>query len=90
MPIWTLYTAWALIIATGLLWRLIRGPACVHAWKVVTDRDMGPAVEEAIKLGFNFKEGASGNWWRRVYWAVIACDRCGALKTFKVLHTPEL
>lgn len=35
MTIWMLYTAWALIIATGLLWRLLIGKRCQHQWKLV-------------------------------------------------------
>lgn len=67
-----------------LLWLLIFGRSCCHAWALVTDKDFPPRMEEFRKSGMHptdatlHLEGCA-----RTYFAVVKCDKCGALKTFE-------
>lgn len=61
---------------------------CKHAWTLVSDRDFPSRAEELKKAGFT-PHGMT--LWlsdvpklgSKIYIAVLKCDRCGAIKTFK-------
>ncbi len=87
MTIWMLYTAWALIIATGLLLRLFIGPRCAHAWELVDKVEFSSQLEETKKLGYKFSDlhgVAVDAALLRSVTVVMRCPRCGACKILKV------
>jgi len=66
-----------------LLWLVLFGRSCTHAWKVVTDRDFPPPMEEFRKSGVYPSDATLQlEGCKRTYFAVVTCDKCGALKTF--------
>jgi hypothetical protein len=87
MAIWMIYTAWALVIATGLLWRLVRGPKCGHDWEPVVEREL-PAVAEIIEKSeiHRFVSAiVTYNAGRKKYFALVSCKKCGELREFTTL-----
>jgi hypothetical protein len=87
MTIWMLYTGWALLIATGLLWRLLVGPRCAHAWELVDKVEFCSQAEEARKLGLVINDArgpAVDDILRRSVTVVMRCPRCGACKVLRV------
>lgn len=66
-----------------LIWYLLFGRACAHAWGVVTDRDFAPPILEVRKSGvYPGEANLHVEACRATYFAVVACTRCGALRTF--------
>lgn len=68
-----------------MLWLLLIGRFCAHAWVLVTDRDFPAKLEVYRKEGGTSTYG--GEWVERMcirtYFAIVKCDKCGALKTFR-------
>lgn len=69
--------------ATVFAWLWFR---CRHAWTLVSDREFPSRGEELTKSGITI----SSLWisdipklGSKVYIAVVKCDKCGAIKTFK-------
>jgi hypothetical protein len=87
MTIWMLYTAWALLIATGLLWRLVRGPRCAHDWEPVVERELPSVVEVVGQDQVGRYQHAPGihNAGRKKFFALVSCKRCGWLQKFETL-----
>lgn len=87
MTIWMLYTAWALIIASGLLWRLISGPKCPHLWELVDKVEFPSIGEEARRLGMVLNDIKGMENIQAVYEKkvkiVLRCPKCG---TSQILH----
>ena len=90
MTIWMLYTAWALVIATLLIRRLLTGPKqppCQHDWEPVVEREL-PAVVEVVGKDqvarFTYAE-AIHNAGRKKFFALVSCKKCGWLKEFETL-----
>jgi hypothetical protein len=74
--------AWSLPVACFTIYYLFR---CKHSWSVLTDRDFDPAGKIVKDLGFTFKDGVvPGPWFKRTYFAIVKCDKCGAIKEYKV------
>ena len=80
--IWMIYTAWALLVATGLLWRLIAGPRCAHAWQLVDKSELPSRLEVMCKHWKpNTMTHEELNEMSVVKATlVLRCDRCGAAK----------
>ena len=87
MTIWMLYIGWALLLATGLLWRLFRGPRCAHDWEPVVEREL-PSRAEILKAN-----GENLTRWNfttdlrdaaiKIFFAIISCKKCGEVKEFR-------
>ncbi len=80
--IWMIYMAWALLVGTGLLWRLIAGPRCAHAWQLVDKTELPSRIEVLCKHWrpqqmFNSDIMEASTVRATI---VMRCDRCGAAK----------
>ena len=88
MPIYHLYTAWGLVLATLLIVRLLRGPSCQHEWKVAVERELPSKAEELKKAGENIAVGWSMSGLRlissKTFCAILVCQKCGATREFIV------
>lgn len=58
---------------------------CRHAWTLVSDRDFPSGVEELAKTGkvLVTLSPAQHHLLKKTYIAVVKCDKCGALRTFR-------
>lgn len=87
MTLYEVYTAWALVLGTMLIARLIRGPRCGHDWEPLVEREL-PAVAELI-------DQAEINRWasatltyragRKKFFAILGCKKCGETREFSTL-----
>lgn len=82
MTIWMVYTAWALVVASGLLWRLIAGPRCPHLWELVDKVEFPSINDESKRLGMSLTNISGMDQIKAVYLKkvkiVLRCPKCGA------------
>lgn len=82
MTLYHLYTVWALVIATILIVRLLRGPSCAHAWQLVDKTELPSRIEVMCKnwkpANMYTSELMDASTVRAT--VVMRCDRCGAAK----------
>ncbi len=87
-----IYVAWGLILGTGLLWRLIRAPRCLHDWEPVVEREL-PSVAEVLGKEEVNSWRTSDNCYkagRKKFFAIISCKKCGAVKEFETMSGEDL
>jgi hypothetical protein len=65
-----------------LLWVLLFGRPCAHAWALVAEKELPPPWT-VLTQGGSYRPSESLEWCKRTYFAVIKCDKCGAIKTFE-------
>jgi hypothetical protein len=59
---------------------------CRHAWAVVSDKDFPPMMDDLTKNGHRtsfYHSDELARFTKRTYIAIVKCDKCGALKTFR-------
>ncbi len=87
MIIYQVYMAWALIIATGLLVRLLLGPRCAHAWELVDKVEFCSTMEHITKYGYKFNDlrgDAITDVSKRSVTIVMRCPKCGKAMIEKI------
>ena len=65
-----------------LIWFFLFGRRCAHGWMLVAEKEMPPPWN-TLPVGANYRSMDSLEMCRRTYFAVVKCDKCGALKTFE-------
>ena len=67
-----------------LLFYLIFGRRCDHAWSLVAEKEFPPVIEEFKKLHVHPSDAfLMMKACRRTYFAIVKCDKCGAIKEFE-------
>lgn len=87
LPFYHIYTLWALVLATLLAIRLIRGKPCGHDWEPLVEREL-PAVAEVIDKDEVNRWSSSVLTYsagRKKFFAIIGCKKCGETKEFTTL-----
>lgn len=79
------------LIAIGLTGALLGILAylnrCAHDWQPVVERELPSRLEEAKKSGVSvsyFNEWRIQSMPKKIYFAIIACRKCGCRRIFKV------
>lgn len=60
-----------------LLWHLLVGKACAHAWEKVAERTEQSPLDRATHI--SAANGIPIEFFQRTYILVLKCSKCGAL-----------
>lgn len=72
---------------------ILIGRDCAHAWTLVAEKEFPPpiyvfreyfeALIQKVSISFQWKNGEEVEMSKRTYFAVVKCDKCGAIKEFE-------